>query len=312
VGTAFAIDGGGVITTLHTFGSSPTDGANPAAGLIAGNDGFYYGTTLNGGSNGYGTVFVMSPSGAVVTLHSFGNFSGSGQANDGFNPQGGLVQASDGNFYGTTLSGGTQFAGTIYRITPGGVLSNLYSFGSAASDGSAPGAGLVNGKDGFLYGTTYSGGSGGNGTVFKVSPAGGLSTLYSFGAAGAASNDGANPQAALLLASNGNLYGTTRFGGSKTGGTVFSISTAGVYKTLYSFGSGNGDGLNPQAALVQGSDGRLYGTTSNGGSSGHGTAFSIGTDGTLTTLYSFGSSPIDGSSPVSGLTPGPAPAPGRG
>lgn len=314
VGTVFAMGTDGSISTLHTFGSSPSDGANPVAGLVAGGDGNFYGTTLNGGSNGYGTVYSMSPSGSLSTLHSFGNFSGTGQDNDGFNPEGRLVAGSDGNFYGTTLSGGSQFLGTIFRITPGGVLTTLYSFGSAAGDGSAPGAGLVDGKDGNFYGTTYSGGEGGSGTVFKVSPAGGLTTLYSFGVAGASSSDGANPQAALALGSDGKLYGTTRYGGSKSLGTVFQISTGGSYKTLYSFGSASGDGANPQAALVLGGDGKLYGTTSAGGTFGHGTAFSIGTDGTLTALYSFGGSAGDAGGPLAGLTTaaGTTPVPTQG
>jgi uncharacterized repeat protein (TIGR03803 family) len=306
VGTVFSVrtDGSG-LTTLHTFGSSPSDGANAAAGLVRGADGNFYGTTLNGGSNGYGTVYSITPDGSLSTLHSFGNFTGADQANDGFNPEGRLVPGSDGNFYGTTLTGGSKFQGTIFRVTPGGVFTSLYSLGTAASDGSQPSAGLVDGKNGNFYGTTYSGGAGGSGTVFSVSPSGGFTTLYSFGVAGAAASDGANPQAALLLAADGNLYGTTRLGGSNGKGTVFQISSGGNYKTLYSFGSASDDGANPQAALVQGSDGNLYGTTSSRGAFGKGTAFSISSAGVLTTLYGFGSSAGDGSGPVAGLAAGP-------
>ena len=158
----------------------------------------------------------------VTNLYSF-----VGPPTDGANPVGGLVQGSDGNFYGTTQSGGTNGDGTVFRISPSGSYSNLYSFGSVTNDGADPYAGLVQGSDGNFYGTTYGGGTSTNcsiygcGTVFRISPSGNYTNLYSFGRS---PTDGNDPEAGLVQRSDGNFYGTTFNGGTHTNGTVFKLT----------------------------------------------------------------------------------------
>jgi uncharacterized repeat protein (TIGR03803 family) len=314
-GTVFRISPSGSLTTLWSFNGS-SEGANPQAALVQGSDGNFYGTTYQGGTYDEGTFFRISPSGSLTILSSFDICTGSD------NPEAGLVQGSDGYFYGTTQYGGLIGNcgigdGNVFRIEPTGGLSILWSFNysDGSSDGAAPESALVQGSDGNFYGTTIAGGTSDNGTVFKISPAGTLTTLYSF--TGGA--DGSGPQAALAQGGDGNFYGTTQWGGTSTNclfgcGTVFKISPAGTLTTLYSF-TGGADGHFPFAALVQGSDGNFYGTTQFGGTSancpGHppfvpsgcGTVFRIGPGGSYTNLYSFGNCPNDGAWPY-GLVQG--------
>src|SRR5208283_2780235 len=177
-GTVFKITPGGMLSTLHSFDG--TDGANPFTGLVQATNGDLYGTTGSGGK-GYGTVFKITPSGTVTTLYSFCSQS---NCTDGEHPSG-LVQATNGDLYGTTATGGVDWPygwGTVFKITPSGTLTTLYSFCSQSkcADGESPGAGLVQATNGDLYGTTYSGGAFGGGTVFKITPSGTLTTLYSF------------------------------------------------------------------------------------------------------------------------------------
>jgi uncharacterized repeat protein (TIGR03803 family) len=293
-GTVFQISPSGAYTALYSFGGYPTDGGNPQAGLVRGNDGNFYGTTQVGGTNGAGTVFRISPGGVYTNLYSF-----VGSPTDGADPNG-LVQGSDGNFYGTTVSGGTNNAGTVFRISPGGAYTNLYSF-AGSPNGSAPVAGLVQGSDGNLYGTTASGGTNGFGTVFRISPGGAYTNLYSFSGY---PTDGGNPQAGLVQGSDGNFYGTTQVGGANNAGAVFRISPAGTCTNLYSFSGYPTDGGNPQAGLVQGSDGNFYGTTYEGGANGAGTVFRISLSGSYSNLYSFSGYPTDGENPDAGLVQG--------
>ena len=246
----FKISTNGALTSLYSF-TGGNDGANPQAGLVQGSDGYFYGTTVRRRhERRYGTVFKISTNGALTSLYSFTG------GNDGANPDAGLVQGSDGNFYGTTYGGGTNGYGTVFKISTNGALTSLYSF-TGGNDGANPNAGLVQGSDGNFYGTTYSGGTNSYGTVFKISTNGALTSLYSF----TGGNDGANPDAGLVQGSDGNFYGTTAARRHETAdGTVFKISTNGALTSLYSFTGGN-DGANPQAGLVQGSDGNFYGTT---------------------------------------------------
>jgi uncharacterized repeat protein (TIGR03803 family) len=236
-----------------------------------------------------------------TNLHSF-----VGSPSDGRYPYAGLVQGSDGNFYGTTEGGGTtNNNGTVFRISPSGTYTNLYSFGTSPKDGAIPNAGLVQGSDGNFYGTYYGGTSGncqfGCGTVFRISPSGSETNLHSFPSY---SNDGYYPEGGLVQGNDGNFYGTTEGGGTNNNnGTVFRISPSGTETTLYSFGS------SPFAGLVQGSDGNFYGTTQEGGSSGNcesgcGTVFRISPSGNYTNLYSFNGRPNDGSGPQAGLVQG--------
>jgi uncharacterized repeat protein (TIGR03803 family) len=202
-----------------------------------------------------------------------------------------VVQARDGNFYGTTEGGGANLAGTVFKITPAGKLTTLYSFCAQTNctDGTYPYAGLAQGTDGNFYGTTLGGGgnnscSGGCGTVFKITPAGTLTTLHIF----TDSPDGALPYAGMVRGTDGNFYGTTLNGGGYGFGTVFKISAEGNLTTLYSFGGH--DGTYPYAGLIQAADGKFYGTTSSGGENINcdcGTVYRITSAGKLTTMHSF-------------------------
>jgi len=207
-------------TTLASFNG--TGGANPYAGLVQATNGDLYGTTEAGGANGYGTVFKITPSGTLTTLYSFCSQSG---CPDGSYPGGGLVQATNRDLYGTTYSGGANGGGTIFKITPSGTLTTLYSFcsQSGCTDGEHSRAGLVQATDGDLYGTTVNGGANGDGTIFKITPSGTLTTLYSF-CSQSGCTDGEIPLAGLVQATDGDLYGTTEVGGLVYGGAVFSLS----------------------------------------------------------------------------------------
>ena len=215
---------------------------------------------------------------AGTTLHTFSTM-------DGFNLQNTLIQASDGNFYGTTSSGGTNLQGSIFRLAPDGTLTTLFSFGGVV--GTGPQAPLVQGIDGYFYGTTTTATNGSNdGTVFKIAPDGTLTTLHVF-----SGTDGLAPVTALIQGADGNFYGTTSATSDpSSGGTAYQITPDGVFTTLHVFSSAEGD---HPSALVQGSDGNFYGTTAYGGTdlsgstNGGGTVFKMAPDGTLTTLYVF-------------------------
>ncbi|MGA3039240.1 MAG: choice-of-anchor tandem repeat GloVer-containing protein [Bryobacteraceae bacterium] len=280
LGTVFKITPGGTLTTLYSFcaQSGCTDGEFPYAGLVQATNGDFYGTTQGGGSNGNGgTVFRITPGGTLTTLHRFCAKSG---CTDGEVPYAGLVQATDGDLYGTTLEGGSSSnGGTVFKITPSGTLTTLYSFcpQSGCMDGEAPYAGLVQAADGDLYGTTSDGGANGNGgTIFKITTSGTLTTLYSF-CSQSECTDGAVPYAGLVQATDGDLYGTTYAGGTNDYGTIFRITPNGTLTTLYSFCSKNGctDGYQPIGGLVQATNGSLYGTTINGALLSGGTVFSL-------------------------------------
>ena len=298
VGTIFKVSTRGVLRSIHGF--DVTDGAYPAASLAQANNGAFYGTTILGGANGWGSVFKITPDGTLTTLYSFCSQS---NCPDGSYLYGGLVQGTDGSFYGATGAGGATGDGTIFKITPQGVLITLHDFDYA--DGYEPFATLIQGNDGSFYGTTSAGGLYGSGTVFKVTASGVLTTLHSFD-----STDGVNLDSPLLQASNGSFYGTTQEAGSGNGGTVFKITPSGILTTLYSFCSliDCADGSGPHGGLVEATDGNFYGTTLYGGLNGHcassdtagcGTIFEINPDGVLTTLHVFDST--DGANPSAGL-----------
>jgi len=258
-GTVFQITSSGTLTTLHSFIDG--DGRLPYGGLVEGIDGNFYGTTTDGGAFSNGTVFVITPNGTLTTLYSF-----QGTFTDGQHPECSLVQGADTNFYGTT-NGGSTNRGSVFRISPGGVFSNLYTF--SGPDGSNPATGLVLGGDGNFYGSTGGGGTDDFGTVFMITPSGTLTTLHRF-----IGTDGFNPTAPLLLATDGNFYGTTQNGGAKNNGTVFRMTTAGTLTTLYSF-KGKSDGGGALGGLIQASDGNLYGMTLFGGTKNNGVIYEV-------------------------------------
>src|SRR6478672_11347102 len=201
----------------------------------------------------------------LTTLHSF-------NGGDGRSPEATLVQGSDGNFYGTTPLGGAHAKGTVFKIDSTGSLTTLHSFSGFPADGAVPVAGLIQGNDGNFYGTTTVGGAHHKGTVFKIDAAGTFTTLHSFSGS---PTDGANPVAALVQGNDGNFYGTTALGGTRSRGTIFNIDATGSLTTLHSFSGSPGEGALPFAGLVQGSDGKFYGTTALGGAHGAGTVFNL-------------------------------------
>ena len=323
----------GTLTVLYNFGSAgistngsegSLDGDDPLQPPTEGGDGNFYGTTYFGGTNDDGSVYMMTPAGTLTTLYHF-------QGYDGVGPRGQLIE-TNGLFYGTTQKGGlaitndvdfaTLCCGSIFTITPQGTFTSIFSFDS--TDGNTADSGLIPNGNGTFFGTTYGGGNsntvfGGTnatdsvgdnvqnppGTVYRVTTAGTLTTVHGF-----SGTDGANPGKEAVRGSDGNLYGTTVFGGANNAGTVYTISSAGTFTLLYSF-TGGADGAHPKALLTEGLDGNFYGTTLDGGGSagkkacgvnGCGTAFKITAQGTLTTLHDFNGDP-EPAHPGS-LTPG--------
>ncbi len=256
------------LTLLHSF--NLTDGSKPSAGLTQDFDADFYGVTTFGGASNNGTIFRVTRGGSFTLLHSFGG-------EDGANPSAALVQAANGDFFGTTYEGGAQNAGSIFKISRRGAFTSIYSFCSQAScaDGLGPLAGLVQGSDGDFYGTTYGGGgTDGLGTIFKITPTGVLTTLYRFDG-----TNGFNPQSALVLANDGNLYGVTPYGGSDDAGTLFKMSPEGDLTTLGAFCGGEPNcsgGMNPSLPLLQDTNGKFYGVTGAGGpGDAYGTVFAF-------------------------------------
>jgi uncharacterized repeat protein (TIGR03803 family) len=295
-GTVFKLSpNGSGYQVLHNFTGTGGDGGYPNAGLVQGTDGALYGTTYDGGTHRQGTVFKLGTDGSgYQVLYSFA----------GINTDAGLVQGADGALYGTSYSGGTGDNGTVFKLgTDGSGYQVLYSFTGIGTDGSEPAAGLVQGADGALYGTTSSGGTNNNGTVFKVSPNGsGYQVLYSFTLTG---GDAGGPVAGLAQGADGSLYGTASAGGTNYSGTVFKLGRDGSgYRVLYRFTGTGGDGSDPGAGLVQGTDGALYGTTSRGGINNNGTVFKLNPDGSgYSVIHSFTNSPGGAAGPA-GLVQG--------
>jgi len=271
-----------IFNSLHSFDG--TDGANPYPGPVQGTDGNFYGTTSEGGAHNSGTVFKITAGGTLIWLYSFCAKPG---CPDGQNPNGGLVLATDGNFYGTTYGGG-RGGGTVFKITAGGTLTPLYTFCTiSCAVGANPDGGLVQATDGNFYGTTNTGGAHGYGTVFKITAGKKLTPLYSFCSQPGCTDGGGPRYGALVQATDGNFYGTTKDGGAHGSGTVFKITAGGTLTPLYSFGSQLGDGSYPSGGLVQATDGNFYGTTNEGGNYNGGTVFRITAATKLTTLHSF-------------------------
>jgi uncharacterized repeat protein (TIGR03803 family) len=247
--TVFKITPAGMLTTLYSFCSQPdcSDGFAPAAPLMQGADGNFYGTTTGYGdeTNDKGTIFQITPDGKLTTfyrfcsqtncLYSYGMFAG-------------VAQGADGDFYGTDRGGGKNQCGDVFKVSVTGSLTTLYSFCSQPDfvDGFAPESGVIQGIDGNSYGTTLSGGIYDYGTVFSMTPDGVLTSLYSFCSVYRC-KDGISPYYGLIQASDSNFYGTTQ-------SAIFSITSAGAFTTLYKSGYPNG-------ALVQATNGLFYGAT---------------------------------------------------
>jgi uncharacterized repeat protein (TIGR03803 family) len=302
-GTIFSVTTSGGFDTVYPF-TGGTDGGLPNGPLFL-NSGNFYGTTGTGGASGLGTVYQLTTSGSLTTLHAF-----TGSPPDGATPLAGVVTGSDGNFYGTTTSGGADGFGTVFRLilpTTGtaatsGSFSTIYSF-TSGTDGSDPQATLVAGTDGELYGTTVAGGASGHGTVFRITLTGSLDVLYSF----TGGDDGGSPMSGVTFGDDGNLYGTTVAGGSNSFGTVYQLQLAGSgsLNTIHAFASG-ADGASPFAGLALGTDGNFYGAAEAGGTANFGTLYQVNTTGSglaYTTLFTF-TSGADGANPFAGLVQG--------
>ncbi|HLV81813.1 MAG TPA: choice-of-anchor tandem repeat GloVer-containing protein [Chthonomonadaceae bacterium] len=274
-------------STLTTLLNLPAPyGSNPVCKLTQGSDGNCYATTWYGGAHGYGAIVKVTPAGKATLLYSF-----TGGADGGF-PLGGVIQANDGNFYGTTFQGGTNDGGVVYKLTPSGTFSVLYTF-SGGSIWPINLGGLIQGQDGALYGTTNGGTNGG--TVWRLTLSGTLSTLYTF-TNGA---DGDAPWAGVTQGSDGSLYAVSNGGSPNGAGAIVKVSPAGGGTTLHTFDVST-DGGYATEPLVQGGDGNFYGAAQNGGADGHGTLYEITPSGTFTTLYSF-TGGSDGSAPEASL-----------
>lgn len=288
-GTVFKLDTSGTETVLHVF-SGAGDGWNPTARLILDSAGNLYGTTGYGGACGNGTVFKIDAAGNETIIHSFAG------GMDGARPNAGLVEDTAGNLYGTTQYGGEgcdgEGCGTVFRISTSGAETVIYRFGDVP-DGASPLGGVALDSAGNIYGTTWLGGIYSFGTAYALDTAGNEKVLHSF----AGGSDGANPLAAPVIDSVGNMYGTTSSGGTYFG-TVYTIDTAGNESVLYRF-SGGLDGAYPYSHLLVDSSGNLYGNSSQGGASGTGTVFEL-TGSSLNVLYGFlGAN--DGANPAGGL-----------
>jgi uncharacterized repeat protein (TIGR03803 family) len=270
MGSIFKMTSAGTAATIYSFCANTCDSSNPSTSLVQ-VGGVLYGTTP-------GTVFKITFGGALTTLYNFCNTIDCNR----FGPPypSALVQGSDGNFYGTT-AGGNVNLGTVFKMTPSGTLTTLYTF--SGPDGSSPSGSLVQGPNGAFYGMTVTGGNTNSncpyqststcGTIFKITPGGTLTTLHKFNA-----SDGANPQGSLVLGTDGNFYGTTyQGGGSTSAGTIFKINPAGKLTSLYTFCQGwfCVDGSTPRTALMQATDGTFYGTTFNGGQQTLGVVFNL-------------------------------------
>jgi uncharacterized repeat protein (TIGR03803 family) len=297
-----------------TNGAGPGDRGQP---LVRGTDGSLYGAAYYGGLYGDlaaetgGTIYRVSPGGVVTVMYNFCTLP---NCADGTNPVT-LVLGADGNLYGVTNLGGAYSQGTVFKVTPGGTLTTLYSFCalSGCPDGNQV-SGISLGMDGYLYGTTATGGSGtyGQGTAFKITPGGELTTLYSF-CSQPNCVDGALPNS-VIQGADGNLYGTTEGGNAGYNGTVFKLTPKGELTWSYNFCSQPNcvDGAGTWGPVVQADNGDFYGSTVGGGAYGlqgpGGTVYKITPAGALTTLYSFcaqeGNNCPDGSSLYGGVVQG--------
>jgi uncharacterized repeat protein (TIGR03803 family) len=321
------------LNVIYSF----TNGMSPTGGLIIDSQGNFHGTLATGGPNNLGGIYEVTANGVLNNLLFFdGNPNGA-------TPVAPLIEDANGNFYGTTSTGGATNSGTIFEITSAGQFQLLATFYN--TNGANPMAPLLQGTNQLFYGTTYNGGSGNLGSIYRLAPSGVLSNMVSF-----SGSDGQNPGSGLVEGNDGNLYGTTEYGGGSGLGTIFKLSYAGALTTLASFTEQTGafpgglvedsfgnfygaainggsnfagtifelnqagtlqnlftfeiaDGANPNSPLIIGRDASLYGTTEEGGAFGLGTVFRLSTRGALENFFSFDGA--DGALPRSGVIQGP-------
>ena len=302
-GVVFKITPNGALSAIYQLNGT-SDGSHPNSGLALGTDGNFYGSTVNGGANSVGTIFQVTPAGGFTTLYTFtggkdgaypygtpalgpdGNLYGLTQYATAYKitPSGTfkllgsipdrsfapLLLASDGNFYGTTQHAGTSNQGTVFKMTTGGKVTVIYNFDGTT--GGVPIGGLAQGPDGAFYGTTGGGGSGGGGVVFRVTKSGSYKVLHNFPSSG--TNDGHDPIAGLVAATDGNFYGAAFAGGSDSLGIVFKTTPAGKNTVVFNLDKTNGAA--PGATQIQHTNGIVYGLTNSGGSRNDGVVYSVG------------------------------------
>ncbi|MFL5788511.1 MAG: choice-of-anchor tandem repeat GloVer-containing protein [Flavisolibacter sp.] len=274
-GTIFKMTPTGVMTIMHHFNYN-TDGGNPYGSLTIGTDGNYYGLTSAGGTNTYGTIFKMTPTGVYTLLKYF-------TSPDGTNPHGQMTVGLDSNFYGITNAGGASGYGTIFKYTRTGVYTVLKSFVNL-TDGGRPTGSLLRANDGNFYAGTTTGGNHNNGTLIKITPSGIFTVLRNMNFA----TDGYYIKSDLVQAPDHFLYGLTYGGGPSSNGTAFKINLDSTnFQVIHAFNNNAVEGSYPFGSLIVGTDGLLYGNTNIGGPNGTGTIFKMTTTGTLTVLHSY-------------------------
>lgn len=314
MGAVYKLDTSGHETVLYSFCSlaNCADGQYPYAGVIRDPAGNLYGTTADGGASGYGVLYEVDMSGHETVLY---NFCSLAHCVDGQLPFFGVIRDSSGNLYGATTYSGPNGDGVVFKVDPSGHETVLYSFCSLpnCADGQLPGAGVIRDSEGNLYGTTAYGGvirtvhcqpTDGCGAVYKLDPSGHETVLYSF-CSSSSCPDGSIPYAGVIRDSQGNLYGTTYYGGAHGVGVVYKLDPSGHETVLYNFCSlaNCADGLETATGVIRDSKGNLYGTTFYGGAHGDGVVYRVDASGHETVLYSFCSlaNCADGSNPYAGL-----------
>ena len=299
-GVIYMLTPAGIETGLHHFLSDGSEGTycsyytSGAWGLTLASDGNFYGACEGGGtpSNscggdyGCGTVYKIAPDGTFTVLHSFLGAA----ASEGSDPMGPLTQGADGNLYGVTYYGGANSAGTVYKITPSGTLTTVRSFSNLDGSGVAPEGALFLSSDGNFYGTATAGGSGGYGTVFKMTTKGKITVLHNFTQS---ATDGGTPTGGVIQGADGSFYGATYFGGSSSEGTLFKVTTAKKFTLLHSFDLAADYGILPTEGVIQATDGNIYGVTTSyagGGYANNGSAYKFNTakkGGGFSVLFDF-------------------------
>jgi len=293
----------GTLSTLYAFKGDGTEGVN-VLGPLTEVAGALYGTTYFGGEEGGGTLFRLAFDGTFTILHEFG-----GGSPNPILPYSGVTLGPDGLLYGTTMMGGKDNKGTVYRVaTDGSGFTVLLEFNGG--NGENPQGTLVVGPDGLLYGTTIMGGSSNYGTVYRISTSGDHQIVYSFPSLGKFNNQGlatnatgAYPRSGLTLAADGNLYGTAYKGGEFGHGSVFRLAPGDQLTVFYAFRGPSFDAANPLAAVKQDAEGNFYGTSEFGGYLHRGAAYRIAPDGTFSLLHGFSGSTTDGHYPYAGILP---------
>lgn len=292
MGTVFAVDPSGAFRVLHSFGRGANEGKKPKSGLVE-VAGVLYGVTTVGGANGDGVAYKLSKTGKFTLLHSFT------REVDGLWPQGPLVHASDGNFYGSTFYGGAYGLGTVFRMDKAGNLTTLWDMDPyGKGEAGEPGGGFIQATDGLLYGTSQAGGTG-SGTVFSVGLDGTHATVHAFNG-----YDGFVATNGVIQGRDGALYGTTSSDGWDATGVAFRVTTGGDFTKLHDFSNAPGEGWAPYGRLVESAADVFLGTTYIGGTTNGGTVFRLRADGSFAYLHMFGSAidaGVDGRGPEGGL-----------